>query len=494
MYRTVAALNSAMSILADFFPDVCTRVEMPHRSNLGDRIFALRMRAGTSTSRRGVLLVGGMHARELMNPDAIVDLSIDLVLAYLNETGITYGGQSWTVTQIKIMLEALDIWFLPCANPDGREYVLTADDLWRKNRRDNPDTTCEGVDVNRNCDIVWGVTTSNTSCHKCDGTYLGSDRFSEPEALNIKALCDEQRIDVFLDVHSYSELVLFPWGHARTQTTDPSQRFTDLATDTCLPLSPAGHQEFMLPRDQLRFQRVANKIVADIRAVRGRSYRPEPIFDLYATTGTSSDYVYSRHIADPALRKTYGFGFETGPPVFNSDGSVNLRESFHPTDATAESDIKRDTKAGMISLLQQSICAIEFIGATISAPARGLQKIREVRDERLATTGAGRDLIALFERVQIPLLGLVLADKALTKEAMSLLDTSLKLLEDDKAIVPASEVERGLKFVDALTARTKSKSLRRDLETVRKRLKSAGNKKVGKILKELLSTSAGKKS
>jgi hypothetical protein len=35
---------------------------------------------------------------------------------------------------------------------------MTVDDLWRKNRRDNPGTPCDGVDLNRNLDILWGVT------------------------------------------------------------------------------------------------------------------------------------------------------------------------------------------------------------------------------------------------------------------------------------------------------------------------------------------------
>lgn len=112
--------------------------------------------------------------------------------------------------------------------------------------------------------------------------------------------------------------------------------------------------------------------------------------------------------------------------------------------------------------------------------------MRDVRDQQLATTDAGRQLIALFERVQIPLLGLILADKYLTKEAMSLLDTSLNLLENEEANVPTREVERGLAFLDSLAKRTTSKNLRRDLDTIRKQLKSSGNKSVGKILKQLL--------
>jgi murein tripeptide amidase MpaA len=468
-----------MGLLAAWFPQLCTRIELPNRSIQGRRIHALRMRAGGGSNRRGVLLVGGMHARELMNPDAIVDLQLDLVRCYLNETGLVLGGLRWSAEDIKVMLETLDIWMLPCANPDGREYVMTVDDMWRQNRRDNPGTACDGVDVNRNFDFVWGVTTSNTSCNPCLETFVGASAFSEPESQNIKYLCDTYRIDVFVDVHSYSELVLYPWGHAPTQTTDPSQRFTSLATGTCMPLSPPGHQEYLLPRDQLRFQTVARRIVDAIRAVRGRNYTPQPGRALYATTGTSSDYVYSRHIANPALRKTYGFAFETGPFV------GNLRDSFHPTDPTL---IKRDAKAGMLALIQQSICAIEFIGATLSSRKTDVQAFRDVRDELFATTEAGRRWISLYERIQIPLLGAVLADESLTRQVVSLLERTRKLLKNDEAIVSDSDVQRGLALMDSLAQCETLAGLRRDMTTLRKLIKEVGGKSVRTILENLLRT------
>lgn len=479
MYRTVAQIDSVMELLAAWFPQLCTRIELPNRSIQGRRIYALRMRAGGGSNRRGVLLVGGMHARELMNPDAIVDLQLDLVRCYLNETGLVLGGLTWSAEDIKVMLETLDIWMLPCANPDGREYVMTVDDMWRQNRRDNPGTACDGVDVNRNFDFVWGVTTSNTSCNPCLETFVGAGAFSEPESQNIKHLCDTYRIDVFVDVHSYSELVLYPWGHAPTQTTDPSQRFTSLATGTCMPLSPPGHQEYLLPRDQLRFQTVARRIVDAIRAVRGRNYTPQPGRALYATTGTSSDYVYSRHIANPALRKTYGFAFETGPFV------GNLRDSFHPTDPTL---IKRDAKAGMLALIRQSICAIEFIGATLSSRKTDVQAFRDVRDELFATTEAGRKWISLYERIQIPLLGAVLADESLTRQVISLLERARKLLKNDEAIVSDSDVQRGLALMDSLAQCETLAGLRRDMTTLRKLIKEVGGKSVRTILENLLRT------
>jgi murein tripeptide amidase MpaA len=466
-----------MGLLAAWFPQLCTRIELPNQSIQGRPIYALRMRAGAGSNRRGVLLVGGMHARELMNPDAIVDLQLDLVRCYLNETRLVLGDLTWSADDIKVMLETLDIWMLPCANPDGRQYVMTVDDLWRQNRRDNPGTSCDGVDVNRNFDIVWGVTTINTSCNPCLETFAGAGPFSEPESQNIKYLCDTYRIDVFVDVHSYSELVLYPWGHAPTQTTDPSQQFTSLATGTCMPLSPPDHQEYILPRDQLRFQTVARRIVDAIQAVRGRNYTPEPGWALYATTGTSSDYVYSRHIANSGLRKTYGFSFETGPFV------GNIRDSFHPTDPTL---IKRDAKAGMLALIQESMCAIEFIGAMLSGRKTDVQAFRDVRDELFATTQAGRRWVSLYERIQIPLLATVLADESFMRQAISLLDRARKLLKNDESIVSDRDVQRGLALLDSLAQREALAGLRRDLATVRKLIKEASGNSVRTILENLL--------
>ena len=149
MYRTVSQIDSATNLLSVLFPAVFHRVQLPEASVEGRPVYALRMRAGGGGDRRGVLVVGGTHARELMNPDAIIELAIDLLLAHLNETGITYGGRVWSADDIKVIVGALDIWLLPCMNPDGRNFVMTADDLWRKNRRVNAGTPCIGVDPNR---------------------------------------------------------------------------------------------------------------------------------------------------------------------------------------------------------------------------------------------------------------------------------------------------------------------------------------------------------
>jgi murein tripeptide amidase MpaA len=475
-----------MSMLARILPWLCTRAELANPSIEGRTMHALRLARGGGTGRRGVLIVGGLHARELMNPDAIVELVRDLILAYIRGTGITYGGRSWSAFDIKVMIETLDIWMIPCVNPDGRQLVMDGDSLWRNNVRDNPGTSCEGVDVNRNFDIAWGITTSATSCDPCSPsqTYCGSAAFSEPEARNIWDFCDSHPINVFVDVHSFKELVLYPWGHAVTQTISPLQNFKTLTSGTCRPLDPPTYREYMRPSDLLRFQTVSQRIVDSIRAVRGRNYTPQPIHSVYPTgaSGTSSDWLYSRHIRDPSLHKTYAFAFETGPDT----GPGNAAEDFHPSDPNKLALIKQDTKAAMLTLIEQSVCAIDFIGTTMAEQTPTVDSIRALRDDRLASTDAGRDWIALLERVQAPLLSEIMNDESLTKEALSLFERAAGLVNKGRAKLNTRDVERAQAFLQSVAERVPTANLKRDISLIADRLARSTGQTVPQIVAALM--------
>lgn len=482
MYRTVAQIDSATNILSSWFPHLFTRVALPEASVQGRPVYALRMRAGSGTGRRGVLIVGGTHARELMNPDAIIELAIDLLLSYSNGTNIRYGGKTFTAGDVKLILEAMDIWLLPCVNPDGRHHVMTVDDMWRKNRRDNPGTPCDGVDLNRNADLVWGVAQGQTSCSPCADIYCGPSAFSEPETRNVKHILDSERIVSFVDVHSFSELVLYPWGHAPTQSTNPSQRFTGLPTGTCTASIPSTYAEYMHPRDVQRFRTVAGRIVADIAAVRGRRYTPQTSFALYPTTGTQGDYAYSRHIANPSLRKTYGFTFETGP------NTGNAAESFHPTDPTL---IKRDAKAAMLALLQQSVCAIELIGLRLFAGDAEAAALRTIRDDLLATTAAGREWIALFERAQFALLSAAMRDAKLLADSGEVIRVAARSAGNRKAVFGEADSRRAISLLKSLRAKVKIPALQRDLDAVGARIGQLTGRRVQQVIESLMKNKPG---
>lgn len=481
MYRTIAQLDAAIDSLVNSQPTLCTKFAL-NNSVEGRPIFALRLRAGGGTDRRGVLMVGGMHARELMNPDAIIELAFDLVQAYASNAGLAYGGAQWTADDVRILMETQDIWMLPCANPDGRHHVMKPGGQWdwRMNRRNNPNTPCDGVDVNRNCDFMWRVIGPTTSCDPCSPlqTFVGSLPFSEPEANNIHLLCDTHRIDIFVDVHSFSEFVLFPWGHAPTQTTQPLPNFTDLLMGFCRPLDPPGHQEFLPSADLSEYQTVANRIKNAISAVRGRNYVVKTIYQVYngTTTGTSTDYVYSRHIANPALRKTFAYSFETGPSI-----PGDIRQSFQPNDPEP---VKNDTKAGLVALMHQSICVFQFLGETIQGGT--VESIRAARDELLLPTENGRGWVDMVSNIQIELLGIVLSDKALTERALSLLKRVQELAANkERATVSADDVKDGVEFLESLRSRAARSEVGNAISVVIEHLTKAEGQAVAVVLKEL---------
>jgi murein tripeptide amidase MpaA len=476
MYRTIAQIDSVTALLGAWFPGIFARVQLPNASVEGRPVFALRMRAGGGAARRAVLIVGGTHARELMNPDAIVELALDLLRSYSNGTDIVYGGKRFAADDVKLILEAMDIWLLPCVNPDGRHHVMTVDDMWRKNRR--PGSPCIGVDLNRNADIVWGVAQGQTSCSPCADTYCGPSAFSEPEGRNVKHVLDTERVVSFVDVHSFSELVLFPWGHAGTQSTNASQRFTGLTTGTCTASIPASYAEYMPAQDVQRFQTVAGRIVADIAAVRGRHYTPQTSFALYATTGSQSDYAYSRHIANPALNKTYGFTFETGPSI-----PGNAPESFHPADPTL---IKRDAKAAMLALMQQSVCAIELIGTRLFDSGSSVASLRTVRDKLLASTAAGREWITLFERAQFALVSSAMRDAKLLATAGDLIQLMARAVDDQDAVFAEADAKRARSLLKTLRGKLKIRALKGDLDAIGARIEQMRGRRVQQVVESLM--------
>lgn len=93
------------------------------------------------------------------------------------------------------------------------KFILQ-DRLWRKTRQPSRISDCVGVDPNRNYDSHW-MENGGASSNPCDETYAGPQPFSEPE---IKAMSDfvsilKDKINVMLAFHSYSQLLLSPYGH-----------------------------------------------------------------------------------------------------------------------------------------------------------------------------------------------------------------------------------------------------------------------------------------
>ncbi len=109
--------------------------------------------------------------------------------------------------QLTADINNLEIWIIPVMNPDGFDYTWTTYRYWRKNRRDNGDGTF-GVDLNRNYDWSWEKGDPTPSSN----LYHGTAPFSEPETQALRDLALASNMSVYVAYHTYSQLILYPWG------------------------------------------------------------------------------------------------------------------------------------------------------------------------------------------------------------------------------------------------------------------------------------------
>jgi carboxypeptidase T len=314
-YLTASAIEAGLVHLAGTYPTLCELMLLPEASIEGRRIRAVKIGDRTRSARPGILVIAGAHAREVVNPDMLLMLGLQLCKAVTDKAGLTFGGKNYGADQLRTLIERTDLYFVPLVNPDGRAFVQTptGDPMWRKNRSLNPGLPAKGVDLNRNYDFLWssGIGTSNDS--KTD-IYRGSAPFSEPETRNVRTFLDANpSIRMFLDVHSYSELVLYPWGDDNNQTSDPSMNFRNPIFDGLRgSLGDSAYREYIPPQDLDWFVRISARIRDAITLVRGRVYTAEQSPDLYPTTATSEDYAFTRHFTDPTKTRVRGITVETG--------------------------------------------------------------------------------------------------------------------------------------------------------------------------------------
>ncbi len=315
-YLTAAGIDSSMIHLATTYPGICQLITLPETSIEGRVCRAVKIANGTGSDRAGTLIISGVHAREVANPDAIAGFGIKLCQAYSLGTGLTFGGRSYPAAIVRQVVDTSDVILFPLVNPDGRAFVqsrFVGNAMWRKNRNPNPGQAAKGVDLNRNYDFLWSSGIGTSSDSRSD-TYKGSAPFSEPETRNVRHLLELfPSIRLKIDVHSYSELVLFPWGDDTNQTTDPAQNFRNpLYSGVRGVLGDSAYGEFIPSSDATWYASMSGRIRDAIADVRGRVYTAEQSPDLYPTTGTSSDYAFARHFVDRTKRMVRGITIETG--------------------------------------------------------------------------------------------------------------------------------------------------------------------------------------
>jgi murein tripeptide amidase MpaA len=258
-YKTLSQHNDYLDALAAFNPDIAQVVTVG-TSLEGRPIKGLRI-SNAGSGAPSFVMQGCQHAREWITP---------MVCQFVADYLVRNYGIDDEVTRL---VDDVVWYIIPIVNVDGYEYSWTTDRMWRKNRRDNGNGTF-GVDLNRNWSVGWGG--EGSSGNTGSETYRGTAPFSEPESTAVRdyVLSLSNRA-VFLDVHSYSQLILAPYGY----TSD-------------------------LPPDHDLYQYLGAEMQQRIFDVHGMTYVHGPTYTtIYPAAGVAGDWGYE---AAGAI----GFGFE----------------------------------------------------------------------------------------------------------------------------------------------------------------------------------------
>lgn len=284
LYHDYNEMKTAMKNLETKHPDIA-RVNVIGKTYEGRDMIAIHINSDKNaldkaqSSKPGIIFMGQHHAREHLSQEIPIMLAEYLLN---NKSDPTLSG----------LLQTRDIWIVPSVNPDGSEYDISGGQykMWRKNRRDNGDGT-RGVDLNRNYGYMWG--TGGSSKDTDSDIYMGSQPFSEPETQVIKNFVESQpNTKILLTFHTYSELILYPWGH-----------LFDPIKDT---------------KDRTTYEKMAKTMAG------WNGYTPEQSSDLYITSGDTVDWAYG-------ARGIFAFTFELSPSSMGGGGFYPGEKAIQPT-------------------------------------------------------------------------------------------------------------------------------------------------------------------
>jgi carboxypeptidase T len=309
-YHDYNEMATATTNVAAANPGIVSRFSLG-TSYQGRQIWALKVsdNVGSDENEPEVLFTANQHARE--------HLTVEMALYILNQLVNGYNAND---ARIRNIVNNREIWIVPMVNPDGVEYDIAtgAYRMWRKNRQPSP------TDLNRNWSFQWGCCGGSSGSVSSE-TYRGPSPFSAPETqvvrnfVNGRVVGGVQQIKSHIDWHTYSELILWPYGYTTANTT------STLNTSDRNAHATLGQQ---------------------MAATNG--YTPEQASDLYIADGTINDWMWGTY-------KIFSYTFEMFPTGSNP--------GFYPPDEQIGPQTSRNREA-FLMFLEASDCIYKVIGLT----------------------------------------------------------------------------------------------------------------------------------
>ncbi|KAL1898954.1 putative metallocarboxypeptidase ecm14 [Ceratocystis pirilliformis] len=202
----VTAITATNEVFFQDYQPLPARTSFEGREITGIRI-GVNADLSDEAPRKTILVIGGLHAREWVSTSSV---------NYLAWAFATRYNKDHVVTKI---VESFDIIFVPVLNPDGFEYTWSSDRLWRKSRQPTGSQDCHGLDLDHTFSFGWE---GSSVMHKnpCSEGFAGVKPFEAIETLELSNWARNVTQDNsthfvgLIDLHSYSQQVLFPYSHS----------------------------------------------------------------------------------------------------------------------------------------------------------------------------------------------------------------------------------------------------------------------------------------
>jgi len=117
-YHQFAEIESWLKQVASSYPDLASLFSIG-KTHEGRDIYVVRVSKADNVARKAIFLEGGLHAREWISPASLLFLLNNL---------LRKDDQNGDI------LDLVDVYILPLANPDGYEFSQRSRRMWRKNR------------------------------------------------------------------------------------------------------------------------------------------------------------------------------------------------------------------------------------------------------------------------------------------------------------------------------------------------------------------------